>query len=401
MLKAIWSPGAAIVVGITSMLAAISPAAAQTVCNQGSFQSRPIFLGTSGGNINSIGAGYCCGGTLGALVQDQAAALRRRRHARPSQSAAPAQYILSNNHVLGRVNRGRLGEPIIQPGLVDQANICEQNVGDTVATLSRKMPIRFGGAPNLADAAIARVVSGDVSDEILNIGPISGQIISNPNFALGLSVQKMGEATCLTTGVVSAINVKGIITYPKLCNEGPGTATFVNQILVTPGTFAAEGDSGSLLVTTEACPRAVGLVFAGAVNGSSVLVNPIAPILRQLKVQMVAGCGANAAPAQQASNAPAMAAKPTTSGTAAAPAIAERPNDADIDDAITIQERHHEDLMKIPGVIATGVGLGRQPGSSDIDVFLSKDTPRARAALPSELEGKRVRAVVTGNFVAY
>lgn len=377
---------------IIFMTSAVSLARAQAVCNQASFQSRPIFLGTSGGNINSIGGGYCCGGTLGALVQD--------RLGRRSRKAA-AQYILSNNHVLGRVNRGRAGEPIIQPALVDQPVLCQQNVGDTVATLSRRIPIRFGRAGNAADAAIAQIVSGDVSDQILNIGPISGEVISRPRAALGLAVQKMGEATCLTTGAVAAVNVIGIIKYPALCNEAPGRATFVHQIFVTPGSFAAEGDSGSLLVTTESCPRAIGLVFAGANNGSGVLVNPIGPILQRLRVEMVAGCGTSAASAAQTST-PTIEAKPTVSSeTRGAPATAARPSDSDLDDAIAIQERHHDDLMKIPGAVGTGVGLGRRPGSTEIEVYLSKDTSQARAALPSQVEGKRVRAVITGDFVAY
>jgi len=367
-----------------------SRALAQIVCDQQSFQSRPIYLGTSGSNINSIGGGFCCGGTLGALV---------RGHGR----GGATQYILSNNHVLGRVNRGRPGEQIIQPGLVDQPSLCDQNVGDTIATLSRNIPIRFGGADNFADAAIAQVISGDVSDQILNIGPISGKVVQLPRAALGLSVRKMGEATCLTEGTVSAVNVRGIIQYPAVCNEAPGSAAFIHQILVTPGSFAAEGDSGSLLVTSESCPRAVGLVFAGAANNAGVLVNPIGPILRSLKVQMVAGCGPGSAAApKKLANESAFASKSAASPeTAAAPSSAERPADADIDDTIAIQERHHDDLMKTPNAVGTGVGLGRQPGTTEIEVYLSKDSSRARAAIPAQLEGRPVRVVITGKFVAF
>ncbi|HJU29424.1 MAG TPA: hypothetical protein VJ718_09645, partial [Candidatus Binataceae bacterium] len=254
---------------------------------------------------------------------------------------------------------------------------------------------------NSADAAIAQIVSGDVSDQILNIGPVGAQVISRPRDALGLSVQKMGQATCLTTGTVSAVNVRGIVKYPAICNENPGTAIFVRQMLVTPGSFASEGDSGSLLVTTEPCPRAIGLVFAGAKNGSSVLANPIAPILKRLKVQMVGGCDASGeATAQSSASAPTVAAKPASE---AGPGhgIATAPTTSDIDDAIAIQERHHDDLMKIPGAVGTGVGVDRRSGSTAIEVYLSKDTSAAQAALPRKLEGKPVRAVVTGEFVAF
>jgi hypothetical protein len=142
-------------------------------------------------------------------------------------------------------------------------------------------------------------------------------------------------------------------------------------------------------------------VFAGSVNGSSVLVNPIGPILNRLKVKMVAGCGGGSAPAgKKSANAPALAANSLSSETAAPPA-AERPGDADIDDAIGVQERHHDALMKAPDAVGTGVGVGRQPGSTEIEVYLSKDNPQARAAIPAQLEGKPVRVIVTGKFVAY
>src|SRR5215204_2158964 len=46
-------------------------------------QARPILLGVSGGNAHDLANGYCCSGTLGAVVRD----------------GAGKQYILSNTHV--------------------------------------------------------------------------------------------------------------------------------------------------------------------------------------------------------------------------------------------------------------------------------------------------------------
>src|ERR1700722_8291403 len=68
---------------------------AAAVCNQGSDLARPISLGSAGSNINM----GCCTGTLGAMVKGPG-----------------GKYILSNNHVLARVNLGKNGEGIIQPG---------------------------------------------------------------------------------------------------------------------------------------------------------------------------------------------------------------------------------------------------------------------------------------------
>src|SRR5712664_2432543 len=81
-------------------------------------QSGAIVLGTSGGDANDFSTNTsahtitCCGGTLGALVV-----------------RGGTQYILSNNHVLARTDMGQtqitdpahIGDPIIQPGLVDTA----------------------------------------------------------------------------------------------------------------------------------------------------------------------------------------------------------------------------------------------------------------------------------------
>jgi hypothetical protein len=119
------------------------------------YQDRPIEMGVSGSNINDFSRMYCCSGTMGALVQDNS-----------------SQYILSNNHVLAITNQGRIGDDIIQPGLIDQSQVCTQDTGDAVADLSRFVPIAFKkGAKNRVDAAIAQVRDGkvDASGAILNI----------------------------------------------------------------------------------------------------------------------------------------------------------------------------------------------------------------------------------------
>src|SRR5690242_9242432 len=182
-------------------------------------QNFPISLGTSGGNINDRTRAFCYGGTLGALVQD----------------ANGAQYILSNNHVLARTNAAKLGEDIIQPGLIDQSPVCAQDSSDAVADLSRFVPIQFKGKgttqPNTVDAAIAAVRSGAVDSKgsILDIGMISDTTLQP---GIGLAVKKSGRTTGLTTGSISAMDVTVDVSY------GSGkTARFVDQILATPGTF--------------------------------------------------------------------------------------------------------------------------------------------------------------------
>lgn len=89
-------------------------------------QKRPIKLGTSGGNINDSSTHYCCSGTLGSLL-----------------TSGPVQFILTNNHVGARTNQGTLGDPWIQPGLIDQTPVCAPDTKDTVANLFAFFPINF------------------------------------------------------------------------------------------------------------------------------------------------------------------------------------------------------------------------------------------------------------------
>src|SRR6478672_7567223 len=109
-------------------------------------QSRPIQLGVSGGNSQDLANGYCCSGTLGALVTD-----------------GQKQYILSNTHVFagdavvgGNGKVASIGDDINQSGLIDVG--CQYIAADMVADLSQWAPF---GQFNI-DAAIAEVRAGQV-----------------------------------------------------------------------------------------------------------------------------------------------------------------------------------------------------------------------------------------------
>lgn len=62
-------------------------------------QRRNTHFGVSGGNVNDISRAFCCSGTLGSLVTD-----------------GSTQYILSNNHVLGRSDQAVAGEDVFSAG---------------------------------------------------------------------------------------------------------------------------------------------------------------------------------------------------------------------------------------------------------------------------------------------
>jgi hypothetical protein len=343
----------------------VKMAQAQAVCDQQARFTRPIQLGISGGNIKSFQRVkrqfVCFGGTLGSMVEDTA-----------------GQYILSNNHVLGRTNKAKRGEGVVQPGLIDSE--CKKLLGNRVATFSRDVKLTFNRtAENTVDAAIAQVAAGVVDPEIRNIGAISSTVSGAP---LGLDVQKMGRTTCLTTGTITAVAVNATVSYDDF-NPAVKRANFVNQIMISSG-FSDAGDSGSLVVTQDPCPRAVGLLFARASDGSSTLVNPISNVLSGLGVTMVGSCGA---------------ATVTPVGSTDSPNIGIAKEA--VTSAAAVRAKHNVELMKIPGAVGTGIGIGDHPGQPAIEVYVSKITPEAQAAAPSSLDGLTVRLVETHGFVAY
>ncbi|HXV12980.1 MAG TPA: hypothetical protein VEC56_02120 [Candidatus Krumholzibacteria bacterium] len=245
-------------------------------------QTPPVKMGTSGGWRFDLANGFCCGGTLGSLVQK-----------------GGTKYVLSNYHVLyadivngGNSRTAQAGDPVIQPGLIDVA--CNANTAQNIASLvANGGTLPDPGNPDAVDAAIASVTSGmvDETGSILNVGTISA---TTRSAAVGLAVKKMGRTTGLTRSTISGINGAFSIQYE---NECAGGASFVQsysgQIVISNRRcgFQNGGDSGSLLVedvTTN--PRAVGLCFAGSVtcnNSAIAIANPIGDVLSKLGATMV------------------------------------------------------------------------------------------------------------------
>ena len=235
-------------------------------------QTPPIQLGTSGGWTYDLANGYCCGGTLGSLVQ-----------------IGSTQYILSNYHVFeadivpgGNGRIAQSGDPIIQPGLIDVN--CNNSNAQAVGTLAKRSSL-----PNSnVDCSIAQVISGQVRTDgaILEIGTISSSTIAA---AINQAVKKSGRTTGLTRSSVSGLNATVSVTYDNECAGGTAfTKTFTGQIVIKNkgSKFLNSGDSGSLMVedvTTN--PRAVGLLFAG--SSTSAIANPIGQVLSFLGATMV------------------------------------------------------------------------------------------------------------------
>jgi len=264
------------------------------VANQ-AIQPGMAALGSSGGNDGDYdtyedakGDSYladCCGGTLGALVEDQQG----------------NQFILSNNHVLAESDQGHVGDTIDQPGLIDGACTPLNRPGSVVnpvATLKYVVPL--ASADTNVDAALALAAPGaiDPSGAILGLGApgADGQLSAAPPMAgtgekltaanLGMEVVKSGRTTGLTCSSVDAVALTVKIDYYRDCAETEPytTKTFTNQIGISGSHFTDSGDSGAL-VLDAANSQAIGLYFAGGTDGDGhglSVANPIGDVLREL-----------------------------------------------------------------------------------------------------------------------
>jgi hypothetical protein len=226
--------------------------------------------------VPGISIGHCkvTAGTLGAFV-------------RPLRGTDARLRILSNNHVLAAVNRGRKGDAILQQGVHDGGREYE----DRVATLETFKRIRFTGE-NVLDAAMAIVADGmEVEPGTLRgIGPLAGVMPPEQLFEERLPVKKLGRTTEIRAGRVSAVEV--VVTD---INFGCGWATFTKQIEIESSLqspFSRGGDSGSLVVTDDRL--AMGLLFAGTDFGGQfglglTYANPLEKVLDGLGVSLVIG----------------------------------------------------------------------------------------------------------------
>jgi hypothetical protein len=235
-------------------------------------QTPPILLGTSGGWRGDLANGYCCGGTLGSLIQ-----------------VGSSKRILSNYHVFeadivpgGNGIVATTGDYIIQPGLIDVN--CTASNAQNVATLV----VTHSIPNNNVDCSSANIITGmvDPTGAILEIGTISATTV---DAYVGQPVKKSGRTTGLTRSTVSGLNATISVAYEDECAGEPAfTKTYTGQILVgnKRSAFLAGGDSGSLMVedvTTN--PRAVGLLFAGST--SIAVANPIDEVLDFFGATMV------------------------------------------------------------------------------------------------------------------
>ena len=184
-------------------------------------------------------------------------------------------YALSNNHVYADQNRATIGDAVIQPGTYDDGI----SPADDIGTLWAYVRIDFSGGVNYVDAAIALTNNGLLD----NATPPNGYGTPKSTIAeatIGLKVKKYGRTTGETNGRVYAMYATVEVNY------GTGVALFEDQIIVTPRSFSAGGDSGSLIVVNNKRSgdhlKPVGLLFAG--SSLYAVANPIGLVLDEFGV---------------------------------------------------------------------------------------------------------------------
>jgi len=243
--------GVPVVTEVTGPIVAYG--AAESVDPKRSFP-RPVPIGVSTGHP-AITAG-----TIGARVSD-----------------GEHVYALSNNHVFAAVNRGREGDHLLQPGVADGG----RDPDDAMGTLADFEPIRMcqlACPENRIDAALALTTEDDLSDATPE-GGYGRPRRRTADVELGMTVQKYGRTTGQTEGRVTGIHATIDVGYRG------STARFVDQIVISDGTFSDPGDSGSLVVTKGRLlgdRRPVGLLFAG--SNTNTIANPIDFVLDRFGV---------------------------------------------------------------------------------------------------------------------
>jgi hypothetical protein len=343
-------------------------------------QSFPINLGASGINSNTQD---CCAGTLGSLLADQKG----------------NQYILSNNHVMGRAGSASVGETIVQPGFVD--SLCNFSVPQTVAHFTAAPPLSSG-----ADAAIAEVVSGAVntSGAIIGFGGIAADdsylaappASSTESAAVGMNLASSGRTSGLKCGTVASINGTFSVGYQAVCGIPSSLVQSFNGQITVNG-LAQPGDSGSLAVDATTS-QPVALIFAGANNLA--IATPVGTVLNALNstANLTLGFVGGAQHSVTC---------PSTAYGYVRDHVLEAPGDGaavsiaaeEIARVTAVKEKYVQEMMKDSSVFGMAVGPDDNL-SGRAAILLYTDISKPSVTRPATLDGVSVRVIPTTPFMA-
>ncbi|MCE0486567.1 S1 family peptidase [Ornithinimicrobium sediminis] len=208
-------------------------------------------------------------GTLGALVRDRATGVT---------------MALTNYHVACVDSSWSVGDRMVHPSVVDDPEAAAP----------------FG---SLARAVLSEGVDGAVveidervswSAEIASVGDVVGHRPAG----VGTAVHKSGRTTGHTFGQVVSVDFTVSLDY----GGDLGERTLRHQVRVVTdrarnARFSDGGDSGSVVVDLEG--NVVGLLFAGATDGSMTFANPVETVLDELGVDVLRTVAAQASAAAE------------------------------------------------------------------------------------------------------
>ena len=366
-------------------------------------QTGEIALGASGGNDNDYdtyqdakGESYvadCCGGTLGALVED----------------SKKNQYILSNNHVLAESDHGKTGDTIDQPGMIDNGCVPLSHAGSALRPVgSLKYSVPLSTTQTNVDAALAAVASGAIdskgsilqfatpvhaANELLGAAPPmagNGEVLNAGNLN-GLKLAKSGRTTGLTCSTVTAIDLSVKVDYFKDCAETQPyyTKTFTNQIGIGGDRFSDSGDSGALVVDASNA-EPVGLFFAGGTDGDGhglSIANPIGDVLRELGAEAGSSMSIVGTTTAHPVACVRYDTKPAIKAAAVSPSVkAHAEHVAETTGAALVNPE--------AGILAVaGGGSLDSPGDAALIVYVDKT--KTRVNVPAAMDGVRTQVIAT------
>ena len=341
------------------------------------YRTRNQHLGVSGGNVNDRTSRFCCSGTLGSLVTD-----------------GTTQYILSNNHVMGRSGGAAAGEDISQPGMID-ANCAVTTV---VADFTISAPFSSNVDASIAQLRAPGPNSMDATGFIQGVGVPSSTVVPA---TVGLAVTKSGRTTGTTTGTVTSINTSVSVQYQQNCGSGKKfNVSYTGQVVVGGSSFSAGGDSGSLIVSSGG-KNPVALLYAG--SSTSTIGNPAGQVLQRLSAALGrtltfvgSGGGGNSPSTQNGKSVLDM--QPHVRGFGGL--MPQLPEQA-ADRASAALEANRAMLMATPGVIGAGVGSASDNDLEPAIVIYVDRTSSHRPVFAPSLDGITVRIVHTDPFVAF
>lgn len=226
-------------------------------------------------------------GTLGALLGDRAGNV----------------FGLSCNHVTGGCSNARPGLPIVSPGILDvgAGAAAPQTIGFHARALQfiSGDPFSIPGFGGNLDAAVFTIASPSAHSSS------QGGIYDTPvHTAMPVPddpVEKVGRSTGHTYGVIESCLAGAqridyrMTAYHSAEESSPFTGSvFFEPVYIVRGSggrFAAEGDSGALVVAGRArgTPVAVGLVIGGDTTSDVTYMLPLPPVLAALDMKPVSG----------------------------------------------------------------------------------------------------------------